>query len=532
MISAFKNRVASLSFGQWAEILFFYFVLIFNLGIVFGTKYFPTFDGGAHAYNANIIYKLLTDNDTIYKDYFQFNSELVPNWTSYVLLFVFRSFLSYGAAEKAILLLFFALTPVLFRSVIKRFSSHNILLSYLIFPFTHFSLLYMGFFNFTLGIMFFFLFIHVYLGLEEKVSIKRMILFFVILSAVFFSHIFVFIAAVILMAVHSGGYLIANYTSIKEQKFRWVINRAINLLAPSALFLYLTISYFVKRPSMGMETFLKVEDINLFFLEVRPIQAFGAAETPNGVGLFWIIYTLIILTLGKRVFTFNKETGIKSFFKLNDVFLVLALMFVYFTYTQPNEDGYGGFISIRLALFTYFFILLWLASFNIGVKLTLFIMPFYFYFSYRGLRIKKESMAFLNDQVKKIDVCAEKIEPNKTLVPFYFADYLWQGLHYCNYLGGEKDVVILNNYEATVGYFPIIWNGDKLPEVVIGNLKSENVCQKWESRPRPVQKKADYVLMFGEKPGDKCYDDLIRVVWENYVAVARDHDVTLYKLRN
>jgi len=141
-------------------------------------------------------------------------------------------------------------------------------------------------------------------------------------------------------------------------------------------------------------------------------------------------------------------------------------------------------------------------------------------------------MFFLNDQVKKLDACAAKLEPNKTLIPFFFADnYLWQGLHYCNYLGGEKSIVILNNYEASVRYFPVIWNDAKLPDVVIGNMGKEGFCQKWDSGARQVKQKADYILIFGEKPGDKCYDETVKVVWENYLAVAKDRDVTLYKLR-
>lgn len=516
---------------EWIELIFFWAVLIYNLGIVFATKYFPTFDGGAHAYNANIIYQLLTDSNSVYKDYFEFNSELVPNWTSYIILFMFRSFFSYGLAEKMLLTLFFVLTPLLFRLVIKRLKGHNIWMSYLIFPFTHFSLLYMGFFNFTLGIMFFFLFMYAYMGLEEKVSVKKMVILFSILTAVFFSHIFVFIVTVIFMAAHSGIYLIVNFKTIKEEKFRWVINRTINLLVPSSLFLFLTLSYFIKRPSIGKETFLKTDELSTFLLDIAPLQAFGAGETPYCKGLFYVIYAIIVLTIGQRIFSFKKEEGIGSFFRINDVFLLLTVLFIYLTYTQPNEDGYGGFISIRMVLFVYLFLLIWLASCNIGTKFTMFILPFYFYFAYQEMNIKKTSMVFLNDQVKKLDVCAEKLEPNKTLVPFFFADYLWQGLHYCNYLAGEKPIVILNNYEAYVNYFPIIWNNAKLNDVVVGNLQGNVCCQSWTNKSGAKQQKADYVFVFGEKPGDACYESIIKVVRENYVAIAKDHDVALYKLK-
>lgn len=512
------------------EAVIFYTALIANVSIVYATKYFSTLDAGSHAYNANILYELLFQKDSVFKDYYTFNPDIVPNSTSYFILLLLKPFTSFYVAEKILFSIFFICTPLFFRSIVKRLNPENLWLSNLIFPFTHFTLVYMGFFNFTLGTMFFFMFISVYLRLKNEISIKKMIILFFAIGAVYFSHPFVFLATVLFAIAHTLSYLIFNFKTIKQEKFKWLINHTVNLLIPAALFLILTIIYFLKRQTGEIKHFLKTDELNALITQIGPLHAFGSGIAKDAFALFCIICVFIIFAFVKRVIEVKKN-GWTSIIKTNDVFLGLSLLFVYFTYTQPDWDEYGGFISVRMVLFVYFFLLLWLASFNLDKRICIVLIPVYFYFCVPINLSIRESLTFSNKNLKKMEMAFEKLEPNKTLIPFYFADYLWQGVHYPNYLGADKAVVVLDNYEANTKYFPIVWNEEKIPEVRVGPRSVEGFCMFWKSGKRPDWKKADYVLIFGEKPGNPCYDEVKKIVEDNYDGIFKKEDIVLYKLR-
>lgn len=521
--------------GKLIELVVFWFLLILNLFVVFGTKYFPTFDGGAHSHNATIINDLLFDKNSIYHKYYILNPEIVPNWMSYFVLLVLKPLVPFQIAEKLLLLLHFVFTPMLFRQIIKKFANSNLILSYIVFPFVHFSLMYMGFFNFTLAIPLFFLFILTYLDISDQFKVKYVFTLFIILSLIYFSHIFVFIVTVIFILIHTGMYLIINYARLKEQKqvVKWIVARFFNLFIPSCLFLFFTISYFVKRPTEGKLKFLNANELNSIIVNASPLEAFGAGERPFTTAIFCLIFAMIIFTIARRIYSFGNKSMTLLFFKPNDVFLVMAIVFLIFTFTQPNEDGYGGFISIRMVLFMFFFFMLWIATHNIGKSLGMILIVPYLFFSYQLLGIKKSSMVFLNSQIKKLEPAMKLIEPNSTLVTAFFADhYFWSGIHYTEYLAGNKPVVILNNYEASSGYFPVLWKELQLPKINVGDLSSEQACFTWKSRSESKDViKADYVLLFGEQPDNECYVNTLRVVEESYILVSKEKDISLFRLR-
>jgi hypothetical protein len=144
------------------EPVIFFIILLLNLWPVFVSKYFSTNDGGAHCYNVNILYSLLFDADSVYEQYFVLNPEPVPNWAGHFFLLLCKPFFPFYQAEKILVAIFLLISPVLFRSIIKKTSS-NIAFCYFFFPFSHYNLLYLGFYNFSIGVVVLFLFINFWL---------------------------------------------------------------------------------------------------------------------------------------------------------------------------------------------------------------------------------------------------------------------------------------------------------------------------------------------------------------------------------
>jgi hypothetical protein len=521
------------SFNDVEKIVFIVF-LLWNASVLFTTKYFPTFDGGAHAYNTNIIRDLIFNKESVYRDYFQLNPEILPNWISYIILWMLRPIMPFYWAEKVLLLLFFIFVPLAFRSLVKMFNSTGGVLSYLIFPFTQFSLVYMGFFNFVIGVLFFLCSLRIYLKFKDTFDLKHILLLFICLGLVYFSHLFAFISILLFMMTHSGIYLILHFKELNHSLWKWILYRIINLLVPSLLFIIFTLMYFAKRPSLGNETFLPFEDLNSFILDATPLRVFGTGEIPYCKGIFYMIYALFVLTFYKRITKFKKEDGPLSFLKMNDTFLVCGLLFIYFVYTKPNEDGYVGMISIRIVYYMFIFMLLWIASNPLSNKIVLPLLVIYFFFFFKLFELKISGVKFLNAQFKKMEKPMKMVKPNSTMAQAYYADsYLWQGPHYVNYFGATNSVVVLGNYEADNNHFPVLWNEDRLPIIEIGDVSQEVSCNYWKSgRKSQVKKKADYFFIFGENATNDCYQRTMKALDYSYSLIYKEKDVRLYKLKN
>ncbi len=78
-------------------------------------------------------------------------------------------------------------------------------------------------------------------------------------------------------------------------------------------------------------------------------------------------------------------------------------------------------------------------------------------------------------------ITSEHIEPNSIVFPINYTDN-WLTGHFCNYLGIDKPIVILENYELDAGYFPLKWNDNFIPNTMLGKLESGKLsCLQWKS---------------------------------------------------
>ena len=66
---------------------------------------------------------------------------------------------------------------------------------------------------------------------------------------------------------------------------------------------------------------------------------------------------------------------------------------------------------------------------------------------------------------------------------------------------------MLDNYEASRGYFPILWKENYILNLLIGKTNMFETCIYWKSNPyNPETKQVDYILVMGERPGEECFE--------------------------
>ena len=114
-----------------------------------------------------------------------------------------------------------------------------------------------------------------------------------------------------------------------------------------------------------------------------------------------------------------------------------------------------------------------------------------------------------------------KIEPFKTVLPVKNSDN-WLHGHASNYLGIDKPMVILENYEASLDYFPIRWNRNNIPNLYFGEMSSANDCLSWESNSNNDIAVIDYIFLLNDEQesiSNECINQISDQLKNDYLEV-------------
>ena len=100
-----------------------------------------------------------------------------------------------------------------------------------------------------------------------------------------------------------------------------------------------------------------------------------------------------------------------------------------------------------------------------------------------------------------------------------------------NYLGCLRNVLVAENYEASTGYFPVLWRSNA-PHVTIGNLEPQRAPSNWNVGKGP-RINSDYVLLIG-KPTDAVRIDqkvLFEQLDQSYYLQKETNLFSLYRFK-
>ncbi|MCX8147865.1 hypothetical protein [Thermaurantimonas aggregans] len=230
---------------------------------------------------------------------------------------------------------------------------------------------------------------------------------------------------------------------------------------------------------------LSLPTLIMFFLFYSTVQFYPSDERyPVAVLLQWIFdarplivfdynfektFTKIIFYILIVMILFDLEKNIvkKTFcIQLSDVFLIpLFITFILYIFT-PNGAS-AGMMSDRYALILFIFLLLWIVS---RVKLT-WIHPVLIViamFTHILLQLKhyNKDLWMLDKHARTLYAISEHIEENSIVLPINFSDH-WMEIHFSNYIGCTKPLILLENYESTVNWFPVLLNYANLPNLFL-----------------------------------------------------------------
>lgn len=532
-----------------SEKYIFLLATILNLIPVLQGKFFPTMDGAAHLYNSNIINELIFKNNSLFEMFFSINKVLVPNWIGHFVLSFFNLFIPAFIAEKILLLFYLIGLPYAFRILIKTINSQNIEFSYFIFPFCYSFLFILGFYNFSIAIILMLITLSYWIKNEKHhISNKNIIILSLLLTLTFFSHILVFSLLVFFIWLHITYNLLYELLSGNnnlKHSIRQTLIKYVKLFIASFVPLILLCFYFSTMPSSNDYIFLEKQELIEWVKNIRPIIAYDTTiEETYTKKIFYILIVLFFITIFNRInsikktFWVNKEgknivSEIKNILFESDFWMILTFILLFLYFLLPDSDYHAGFVSVRLCLLFFIFLIIWFSVQKFPKWLVSLSIILIMFFHFRLNIFYSSVIKDLNKVAINCESVSKHIEPNSIVFPINCDDN-WLVGHFSNYLGIDNPIVILENYELDVGYFPLKWNENSIPNTLLGKIESGKLfCRQWKCNKQNSRKIINYVFVLGNFPSelDSCNQAIKDIINENYDLVYKNESCNLFKIK-
>jgi hypothetical protein len=537
-------RKAYKIFDNLEPILFLILTLI-NLLPVLLVKYFPTVDGPAHLYNSKLMAELFSDPNGILGKYFKVENFIPTNLTDHYFFLITGYFLPGFLSEKLLMLFYLAGLPYAYRYFIRSVASEGMYLSWFIFPFTYSFLFFFGFFNFSIALVFLFIALAQLKKFYKNSSVLNFITFSILTLLVYISHAFVFMILVLYLIVFLRQDLI-HMVSKHSQEMKDIGIRKISLVALAiAPALLLIIISLIKTHSSSAP--VDYVDSSVLLKWIRQIQpAKGILYHREDIYTTWLFYLLVLLTgllLYNMIFDSISLTKRHIRFTMNrdkkktpeNLLLIVTLVLLALYFIIPDGFRSYGFISSRLLVLFFLFLIAWIASGYMQplIKITAVIVIITMNSFLLGIYLTESKK--LNLSACELEKAADIIPDNSVVLPVNRSGK-WIFGHFSNYLGINKPLIILENYEAELDYFPISWNYKMMPRFLFGETDSISHCLKWKSQTNNLPQIVNYVLLINNLgiKDDTCTTKINEILNKYYMLLFKsdDNEIELYSIKS
>ncbi|MGB0404542.1 MAG: hypothetical protein ACPGEG_10630, partial [Salibacteraceae bacterium] len=391
-------------------------------------------------------------------------------------------------AEKILLAIIIVGTPIAGRLLMKKVGG-SALPSYLLILLVHNKLLYFGFYNFSLGILFMLLTLYAGLKTINKINAKQLLLLGLLYLLLYFSHLFFLFVTfglhiIVILNGQSGNFLDRIKNSSKSLQNLLLVAMPSFLITP--FFLTSNTSNF-NHQAYGLselyQRFIELDAFQLSF-KVSEFELFDSYAQSIWAVVLIIPVVWVITSIIKR----KKQ-------KVNGWFLVsLFLLILYFI--VPNSKLY---MTDRLLILLLVLMSVWTSTLSVPKYVYLLIIPLVFFIQ-RNMQFS--AMAFHHKSqvyIEKVIELKNYIPENSLVSTFNLStDWLESG-HSHNYLGINGGLIDIYNYEAVLTYFPLQYNGH--PFLITQYLKEDNESGKplIVSDGKKLSKNIDHIIVIKDK---------------------------------
>lgn len=466
-------------------------LMVIALSFVFQNKYLPSADGPAHIYNAQLLKEYLLGNQVV-QQHFVLNDLYIPNLFSTFFLTFLVTIFSLTIALKAF---YFSLLFLLIYSAYYFFKAFGIrwpfLLSLAFILLFNSFLLNIGFYNFCFSIafmLFAFGFYHRKFGLKASNRVMDYLVYFFLAALLYFSNGLSFAIFIAFVGFSKILELIATYKRGLSGELGTLLKQIFMLIVISLPFILMLLVF--QQQSNMVNEFGEVDSRANWNNLIAFSSFISYDRVSEGKVVFWMALVIVALLTTSIINRF-----IRANFKLrhDDGFFLMMLVFVGLYFVIP--DNYSvGFMSVRLQFFIYFFALLWMfiqpgVYFKYIAAVALFALSIYKYSESHSKTVRD-----LNEHAGNIISADKYVEANKTVAILNFSGN-WLEYHFPNYLGLRKPIILLENYEANVGWFCLKWNVNNMPTYTTNGMVSFQNFH-WNVIDNKEKKEVDYIFLY------------------------------------
>ncbi len=465
---------------KWQDAII-YLILAIIGGVITALPTFPSMDGAAHLYNAQILHDyLIQGHASPFAQHFVLNPIPVPNWYDHLvlafLLLVFKPLF----AQKLFMILSVFVFVILFNQLGKKNNTSSLTLVILpvVFSFFYFTGLYNQHWSYIVLVAYL-----LYLS-KSDFQIQTSFKFYwsLFLFSILFWMTSIMGYAVFLLIT---GCLSVFYVSEGNKlalRFNWKQIGIITLLVlPSVV---LTFWFVLATPMSNAEPHISLFNrfIGLFHLDF--IKLYNMGGETYFLAIIGLIYAGLLVILVKQLYV-SKKIG----FLIILGTLFLAAVFI------PNQAG-AGMLSTRLAMYFWVVALVLIKHFAKNHKQLFLasglVFVCFFFITNKKYNTHIKRLGNLGHEVYQL---GSVIGTSETVLSLNETEDYYIG-HLLDYASIKNKAINVSNYEANYPWFPIQWN--RL------NKECKRIDELWKQGKKNdiIAMKLDWILVYGPLSGD------------------------------
>lgn len=498
--------------------LFFWILIIVNSYPIVFNQYFLTLDGPAHLYNAKLVLQVLFEKNELLNYFYDFNTYPEPNLTGHVLMELLLTVFPPWLSEKTIQLIYIFGFPLSFYYLLKGLNKDLGFKYIYFFPFIYAFTFVIGFYNYCLSLILFFICLSLWNSYLKNQTSNRIFALALCLLLLYFSHALVFLFCVLTITTVSISWSISNPIP------KWYKSIFLKIALVSWPGLILIVSFLFNKRDVNEVYFIPFNELVKWVYTLKPVVAYGKIEVILTTILFVIYLISAIAKLIHRVKTESFRINFKS-----DSYLLLFLVFGVLIFVIPDKLASGGYVTMRLIMFTFFFLTIWICAQTqknwIDTCSLIIILGIVSALNFRHFN----GYAITNKEIKEQQSCLSHIKPNSTLLPLNYSKH-WLQSNMSNYLGTEFPLFILDNYEASHKPFQLHWKKNRNPYELVGSFAGHPpLCANISNFETVTQKSIDYIMTWKMPPNlnDSCTNSLRHNITNDYDTVFVSHSKKL-----
>ena len=413
-------------------------------------------------------------------------------------------------------------------------------------------MLYLGSYNLVFALVAFFGVTYYILKFLKHFNLKQISVLALLFLLVYFSHMLILLVTIVVAFIlpfaslkvekTQTGFNVSNWTIFKTK----LIAIAIAILPTLAL----TIVYILNVDSLEEAGRMNLQQLLKWLADIRPLLTLCYCDK-------WTYFTHALLCLFVLMVATNTFLWIKknTNFTSETLHINLSrprfsifwfLLFVAFTILYlivPNAN----ILPERLIILVFLFLCFWLSTQKYPKwlhKVAVFIIVtthicFVFFHS--------KAMREISKQIVLMKEVTNHIEEGSLLLPFNYAyDNNWLHMHSSGYFGSGKPIVVIENYEGQLKWFPVNWKIDgkyELSPINVWAADNKKMVKSFYQNPQnpdvfslPLKdgkiQEIPYVVIFGAQPDETNSDfALIKSILEkSYTLTFQNGFCYLYKL--